>query len=137
MPKKEYTCTACPKGCTVEVEFEGDKIIDVSGYECTKGEEYARNEFHDPRRIVTTTARISGAKFPRLPVRTRKAIPKGKINCCLKAINELDLIAPVELGQVLIEDVCDTGVSVVATRSLGKEEKAERAVDFREASYNK
>jgi len=136
MPKKEYTCTACPKGCTVEVEFEGDEIIDISGYECTQGEEYARNEFHDPRRIVTTTARISGARFPRLPVRTRKAIPKGKINCCLKAIDELDLMAPVELGRVLIEDVCDTGVSVVASRSLSKAERERDLVGLKEARSN-
>lgn len=124
MPKKEYTCVACPKGCTVEVEFEDDEIKDISGYSCAKGEDYVKSEFHDPRRILTTTVRIKGAKYPRIPVRTETGVPKDELDCCLDKLNEVDLEAPVDVGDVVIEDVCGTGISVVTSRSL--EEVSER-----------
>ncbi|MFW6190828.1 MAG: DUF1667 domain-containing protein [Candidatus Bipolaricaulota bacterium] len=129
MPKKEYTCVACPKGCTVEVEFEGDEIKDISGYSCAKGEEYVKSEFHDPRRILTTTVKIKGAKYPRIPVRTETGVPKGELDCCLDKLNDVELEAPVGVGDVVIEDVCGTGIPVVTSRSLDRitEEEKELA----------
>jgi CxxC motif-containing protein len=118
MPKKEYTCVACPKGCTVEVEFEDDEIKDISGFNCLKGKEYVKDEFHDPRRILTTTVKIRNAKFPRIPVRTETGVPKDKLDCCLEELNEVELVAPVNVGDVVIEDVCSTGIPVVTSRSL-------------------
>ncbi|MFP4135977.1 MAG: DUF1667 domain-containing protein [Candidatus Acetothermia bacterium] len=129
MPKKEYTCVACPKGCTVEVEFEGDEIKDISGYSCAKGEEYVKSEFHDPRRILTTTVKIKGAKYPRIPVRTETGVPKDELDCCLDKLNDVELEAPVGVGDVVIEDVCGTGIPVVTSRSLDRitEEEKELA----------
>ncbi|MFP3953453.1 MAG: DUF1667 domain-containing protein [Candidatus Acetothermia bacterium] len=118
MPKKEYTCTACPKGCIVEVEFEDDEILDISGYTCVRGKEYVEDEFHDPRRILTTTVRINNAKYPRIPVRTETGVPKDELNCCLDALKEVELEAPVGVGDVVIENVCGTDIDVVASRSL-------------------
>ena len=118
MPKKEYTCTACPKGCTVEVEFEDDEILDISGYTCVRGKEYVEDEFHDPRRILTTTVRINNAKYPRIPVRTETGVPKDELNCCLDALKEVELEAPVGVGDVVVENVCGTDIDVVASRSL-------------------
>ncbi|MBS3766339.1 DUF1667 domain-containing protein [Candidatus Bipolaricaulota bacterium] len=126
MPKKEYTCVACPKGCTVEVEFEDDEIKDISGYSCAKGEDYVKSEFHDPRRILTTTVRISGAKYPRIPVRTETGVPKDELDCCLDKLNAVDLEAPVEVGDVVIEDVCGTDISVVTSRSLERVDEKEK-----------
>lgn len=118
MPEKEYTCTACPKGCKVTVEFEGDEIKDISGYTCVRGKEYAKSEFHDPRRILTTTVKIKGAKYPRIPVRTVEGIPKDQLNCCLDKLKDVELEAPVGVGDVVIENVCDTEIDVVTSRSL-------------------
>jgi len=118
MPTKEYTCTACPKGCTVEVEFEGEEIKDISGYSCLKGQEYVKDEFHDPRRILTTTVKIRGARYPRIPVRTETGVPKDELDCCLEKLKEVELEAPVEVGAVVIEDICSTDISVVTSRSL-------------------
>lgn len=123
MPKTEYTCIACPKGCTVEVEYEGDEIVDISGYACRRGKEYVRGEFKDPRRILTTTVKVSGGVLPRLPVRTEEGVPKGKLECCLAEINKVDREAPVEIGETLVKDVCGTGIDVVASRSLDAREK--------------
>jgi len=129
MPTKEYTCTACPKGCTVEVEYEGDELIDVSGYSCIKGKEYVESEFHDPRRILTTTVKIEGARYPRIPVRTETGVPKDELDCCLEKLNRVELEAPVDVGEIVIEDICSTEINVVTSRSLARvSEKAEGEV---------
>lgn len=118
MPTKEYTCIACPKGCTVEVEFEGEEIKDISGYSCVKGKEYVKDEFQDPRRILTTTVKIEKANYPRIPVRTEEGVPKDKLSCCLDELEEVELEAPVDSGEVVIKNVCGTGINVTSSRSL-------------------
>jgi len=129
MPTKEYTCTACPKGCTVEVEFEDDEIKDISGYSCMKGKGYVEDEFHDPRRILTTTVKIRGAKYPRIPVRTETGVPKDELGCCLEKLNRVELEAPVDVGDVVVDGICSTDINVVTSRSLDKvSEKAENKV---------
>ncbi len=129
MPTKEYTCTACPKGCTVEVEFEDDEIKDISGYSCMKGKDYVEDEFHDPRRILTTTVKIRGAKYPRIPVRTETGVPKDELDCCLEKLNQVELEAPVDVGDVVVDGICSTDINVVTSRSLDKvSEKAENKV---------
>ncbi|MCF7891134.1 DUF1667 domain-containing protein [Candidatus Bipolaricaulota bacterium] len=123
MLTKEYTCTACPKGCKIEVEYEGEEIKDISGYSCMKGKEYVEDEFHDPRRILTTTVKIKQAKYPRLPVRTNTGVPKDRLDCCLDMLIKVELEAPVTIGDKVVEDVCSTGISVVASRSLEKKDR--------------
>jgi len=118
MATKEYTCTACPKGCKIEVEYEGKEIKDISGYSCMKGKEYVEDEFHDPRRILTTTVKIRNARYPRMPVRTETGVPKDELDCCLDKLTKVKLEAPVNIGDTVIEDVCSTGISVIASRSL-------------------
>ena len=120
MATKEYTCTACPKGCKIEVEYEGKEIKDISGYSCMKGKEYVEDEFHDPRRILTTTVKIKGARYPRIPVRTEAGVPKDELDCCLEKLKNVELEAPVEVGAVVIENICSTDISVVTSRSLEK-----------------
>ena len=42
-------------------------------------------------------------------------VHKEKIVACMEEINRTVLKAPVSLGQVVIADVADTGVDIVAT----------------------
>jgi CxxC motif-containing protein len=51
-------------------------------------------------------------------VKTSSDIPKGKIFDCVKELQAIDVPAPVTIGQVIIENVADTGVSVVATKNV-------------------
>jgi len=43
-------------------------------------------------------------------------VPKGKIFEVLESIKAVTAVPPVNIGDVVIPDVCGTGVSVVATR---------------------
>ena len=51
-------------------------------------------------------------------VKTSADIPKGKIFDCVKELQAIDVPAPVAIGDVIIPDVCGTGVSIVATKNV-------------------
>ena len=52
----------------------------------------------------------------RLPLsKSAGPLPKGMIMDCMKAVNAAEVKAPVKLGDILIENICGTGVNIVAT----------------------
>ncbi len=116
--KKEIICTVCPMGCHITVEGEGDNIISVEGYTCKRGQQYASTEFAHPVRILTTTIRTDSEKNPLVPVRSDKPLPKEKIMDCMKAVRECKAHIPVSVYDVLIKDVCGTGINIVATGTV-------------------
>lgn len=120
MEKRELTCIGCPMGCQITVEMEEDKILSVTGNTCAIGDRYARNEVTHPERTVTSTVKITGGDKPRCSVKTAGNIPKDKIFDCMHAINSVTIAAPAKIGQVVINDVCGTGIDVVATRNISK-----------------
>ncbi len=113
--KKEVICTVCPRGCRIQVEGEGGTITSVQGYSCKRGLEYATAEFAHPARILTTTVKLSGGDGPLLPVRSSAPIPKQKLFDCMAVIRAVQASAPVERYQVIIPDICGTGVDIVAS----------------------
>ena len=118
MEYRELTCIGCPMGCTVTVGLDNGEIVSVSGHTCKKGEIYARKEVTSPTRIVTSTVRVKGGSRERVSCKTAEDIPKGKIAEVMRDINAAEATAPVHIGDVLITNVADTGVSVVATSNV-------------------
>lgn len=112
---KEIICTVCPTGCTIHVEGENGNITKIEGFSCPRGKVYAENEFISPVRILTSTAKVNGAKTPLVAVRSKTPVPKEKLFDCMKEIRKLNLTAPVNRGDILIENICDTGIDIVAT----------------------
>lgn len=119
MEKKEFICIGCPLGCTVTAETEGREIKSITGNTCPRGADYVTKELTDPRRIVTSLVRVAGGELPVVSVKTAADIPKDKIGPCVRALKAMELQAPVRMGQVVLEDVCGTGINVVATREVG------------------
>lgn len=117
---KELICITCPKGCHVSIEQDGDDWK-VSGNDCEKGRDYAIKEMTDPTRVITSTVRIHGAHVSRLPVKTASDIPKDKIKQAVKLLDDVDIEAPVKVGDVVFADILGTGVPFVATRTLARE----------------
>ena len=117
--KKEIICTVCPRGCHVMVEGEGEKILNMEGYGCKRGETYAAAEFSHPVRILTTTVKIAGVQNDLLPVRSSGVIPKEKILECMDVIRNIEVALPVDRYDVVISDICGTGVNIVATKEIG------------------
>ena len=118
--KKEIICTVCPMGCHIMVEGDGEKVTSIRGNNCKRGEQYATTEFSHPVRILTTTIKTDSEKAPLIPVRSDKPIPKEKIMDCMNIIRECKVSAPVNVYDILVENICDTGINIVATGHLDK-----------------
>ena len=117
MAEQEVTCISCPVGCRMQVAVENGEVTRVTGNACKRGEVYARQECLRPERMVTAVAPVEGSFAP-VSLKTQRPIPKDKIADCMRDIQRLKLRLPILLGDVLLEDVAGTGVSLVATRSL-------------------
>ena len=117
MKDRNLTCIVCPRGCALTVHFDAEgKPISVEGNACKRGITYAEKECTHPERTVTSTVRtVDGAV---VAVKTASAVPKEKVFDVMKEINAARAKMPVRIGDVIIENVADTGVSVVATADL-------------------
>ena len=111
-------CIGCPLGCPLTVEMEGNEVKSVSGNTCPRGDAYAKKELTNPTRIVTSTVRVAGGRLAMVSVKTESDIPKGKIFDCVKALKDVEVMAPVKIGDVIVENVAGTGVNVIATKNV-------------------
>lgn len=119
MSQKDMVCIVCPMSCKVSFDINPDgSITKVEGHSCPRGENYVRKEMTNPTRMLTSTIKIEGAFYDRLPVITSADIPKNKIFDVMKEINNTVVKAPVKLKDVLIENVCGLGVNIIASRSM-------------------
>ena len=117
--KKEIICTVCPRGCHMMVEGEGDKVLNVEGYSCKRGLEYASAEYAHPVRILTTLVKINGVDNDLLPVRSNQPLPKEKLFECMDVIRATSVKLPVKRYDVIVPNICGTGVDIVATKNVG------------------
>lgn len=116
---KEMICIVCPMSCHLKVELDdGQRIVGVTGNTCPRGDVYARKELTSPTRMLTSTVRVKGGLYPRLPVITSSDIPKEKLFAVMDALNKVQVTAPVAIGAIIISDVCGLGVDIVASRSM-------------------
>ncbi len=114
---KTMTCIICPRGCSLTVEKEGAEYK-VTGQMCKRGKEFAVNELTNPTRSVTTTVRTVFTEFPRLPVKTDGEVPLGKIFDVMKELDCILVKDTVKSGDVIVENISNTGINIVATISM-------------------
>ena len=115
---KQIVCTVCPKGCLLSVSQD---LTTVTGNSCPKGEQYGLQEVLNPTRVLTTTVSIVGAIYPRLPVKTSKPIPKGKLLEAMKTIEMIKVRAPIKLGEVIMKNILETDADLIACKNMGQE----------------
>ena len=118
MEEKEIVCISCPMGCRITVQAKEGDIMSITGNDCPKGIEYAKKEFINPVRILPTTVKVIGGELPLVSVKTEKAIPKRLLLKAMTEIAEIEVKAPVKIGQVIKDDLMGTGVSLIATRNV-------------------
>ena len=118
MEVRHLTCIGCPMGCQLEVTLENGEVTSVTGNTCKRGDDYARKEVTNPTRIVTSTVPVRGGRIAMVSCKTANDIPKDKIFDVMKEINEIRVDAPVKVGDVILKDICGTGVDIVATKDV-------------------
>ena len=120
MEGKELACICCPLGCQITAKIENGAVTAIQGNSCPRGEKYARTEVLHPVRIVTTTVPVTGGASGRVSVKTKQEIPKDKIMECVRKLQHVCAEAPVEIGEIILENVAETGVDIVTTAKVEK-----------------
>ena len=125
---KELICITCPMGCHLSVDRDELGNMKVTGNRCIRGEQYAREEDLNPKRVVTFTCAAllpenysSAAEseiVPRVPVRTTNAFPKEMISELLCVLRKQSIRLPVMCGDIVIKDALGTGIDVIVTRTI-------------------
>ncbi len=114
----EITCIICPNGCHIMVTEQPDCKCTTEGEGCKRGQEYAVQEYREPKRMLITTMRIEGGILPVLPVRSTKELPKGRIFDAVKHVSTIAVKAPVKMGTVIVPNLLGLGVDVIASRDM-------------------
>lgn len=112
------TCILCPIGC--EIRINKKELFIIDGAKCKKGIEYSKNEVLNPKRILTTSILVRNGNIPLVSVKTNKPIPKDKIFKILKIIKNTSVNAPIEIGEIIIKNILDTGSDIIATKTIKK-----------------
>lgn len=107
---KTFTCIVCPVGCKLMVD--GDNI---TGNRCNRGFQYALQEIKDPKRVVTSTVKTNSLTHPRLSVKTDKPISKPLMLEVIQVIRTIEVTSPKHIGEIIIPNILDTDVNIVAT----------------------
>lgn len=113
---RELICINCPRGCRLKV----DDDLNVTGNFCPRGAIYAKNELTHPVRTLTSTVKVQSSLERRLPVKSSEPLPKEKVFDAVKELDNVEMKAPVHIGDVVIANVCNTGVNIVATKNIEK-----------------
>ena len=116
MKTKELICVSCPIGCAVTVTLDdNNEVVSVTGNTCKRGDSYARQECTHPERMLTSTVKVTGSRLPVVPVKSAKPVPKELLLDCMQEINRVTVQAPVHIGDVVLANILNTGVDIVAT----------------------
>jgi CxxC motif-containing protein len=118
--EKEITCIVCPIGCKILIKKNGKRFEILQGNKCKKGIDYARNEALDPRRMLTSSVLVINGEWPLISVKSSKPVPKDKIFNVLKEIKKTKVNAPIKSGQIIIKNVANTDINILATKSIKK-----------------
>ncbi len=115
MSTTTITCTTCPIGCAIAVEGDGKTIMSMEGAACKRGLKFATAEYTHPERILTSLVKVEGSEVPLAPIRSVRPVPKELLFKCMDEIRAVVLPKPVRAGDVVIANICGTGVDMVAT----------------------
>lgn len=113
--KRELTCIICPRGCSLTVDVEGEKIC-VAGNACPKGEKYGIEECAHPTRTVTSIVRVENRKNTMVSVKTASPVPKEKIFDVMEIIRKTSVKAPVKIGDTVLTNIY--GTDIIVTKDI-------------------
>ncbi|WP_231936728.1 DUF1667 domain-containing protein [Mesotoga infera] len=72
-----------------------------------------------PKRVLTTSIGVSNGTLPLVSVKTARPIDRARIKEIMKKIRSLSIVAPVAVGDTVVEDIDGEGTPLLATRAVG------------------
>ncbi len=114
----EKKCLVCPLACDLQISINNENNYIVEGNKCNRGRDYALKELIEPSRVITSSVLLQNNPMSRLPVKSNGIIEEKLISQCMEIIKTFQVTAPVEKGQVIIPNILDTNVDIVAARRV-------------------
>lgn len=99
-------------GCPLTIEEKDGNVV-VNGNTCKRGELYGKEEFTHPKRSVTTLVKLDNGGVA--SVKTTCTVPKEMIFDVVDFIGKLTAPSTVKIGDVIAENVLNTGANIVIT----------------------
>ena len=91
----------------------------MAGNSCPRGEAFARKEWTDPVRTLTSTVfGIFDGKEVLVPVKTSQPISKRLMEKAMEEIQEVVLTEAVTMGDIILSDIAGSGISLVACKTF-------------------
>jgi CxxC motif-containing protein len=118
MTNRELTCIGCPMGCILEVQLDGTEVVKVTGNTCPRGKDYGIKECTNPTRIVTSSVAVENGVETVASVKTERDIPKEKVYDVIRLLKDITIKAPVNIGDIVLENIFNTGVNIIATKKI-------------------
>ncbi|CCU78930.1 protein of unknown function DUF1667 [Halanaerobium saccharolyticum subsp. saccharolyticum DSM 6643] len=116
--KKYISCILCPNGCDIKVKYMNDEIIEIEGAVCPKGKDYAKQEIKNPLRTLTSSVMVEDGDTSLVSVKTSKPVPLEKVMDIMNVIDDVNVNAPVSVGDIIIESPAGLDCDIVATREV-------------------
>jgi CxxC motif-containing protein len=116
--ERDLICVTCPVGCAIHVTLQDGQLKQINGQACKRGVAFTKEEILAPRRILTTTVRVQNGILPLVPVRSRAPLPKEMLLKVVAILRQVVLQAPIHEHQVVLANVFDSGVDIIASRAL-------------------
>lgn len=129
MKQKEYICVLCPKSCSVTVAVsdsssaavssEKPEVLDVRGFQCDRGREWAVQETIRPERYFVGSVSVKNGDFETVSVKSSGFVPLDMIGRLGLHTHRLVVEAPVGMHEVVERDVLGLeGIDLIATREV-------------------
>lgn len=112
----QITCVCCSNNCVVSIDEDNHNA--VSGNHCYQGERFALQELACPTRSVDAYVAVSGGERELCAVHTSRPIQKERMLDAVAALKALTVPAPVWVNDVILADVCGSGVDFIASESV-------------------
>ena len=119
MKEVKMCCTTCPNSCALVVTVDGDKIVKVEGNTCKRGIVFAEKELVAPERMLTSTILVTVDGVEKsVPVKSATPMLRDKMMDAMESIRHTHLDHGVKVGDVIIPNVADCGVDIVAAKTV-------------------
>ena len=116
--KGQFTCIVCPTSCEVNAEWDETELRNTDHAQCKLAWDFVRGEIFDPRRMVTTTVRVDDGDLPLVSVKSDPPVPKRTVFEVMQHLSHVVVKAPVNIGDIVVTNVLDTGSNIVATKRI-------------------
>ena len=119
MVEEKIICIGCPLGCETTLMIDDQEgVVDITGYKCKEGRQYVLEEYRNPVCVLTATVLTEKSFRPLFPVRTNKPLLKMQIKEAAKALSKVKVKPPIRLGQIILSNIMNTGVDIIASDDL-------------------